>query len=449
MMVTMAEIPEFWGKEESRTSWEPEEVLSITFGDWRDEIMAIGRDLETVLGKRVFSHCGRRANKRDDRLHRWLALHYWCSFFPGCDFISYLCEAGGFSSVTALKSALLDPASYSYPFRQEWSYERIAVDRVINFVPSDISKDYTDRVGIVLEGAGALEKAAQIALEAPGAKIFLGDPQNVIDSHWIYEACKNAADYEMVTEIDKLPDLVDELHLVAADSIEHPTEPAFRRVIKLSGKKRNICGHTPARILGLLEGKWPLPKTSSPGDKGDKSRCHTLDNIDLCFGIDTEKNGLIVGTSAEGKRRINEWIKWADEKAYDELAETKTGNWEVMIRRYKATGIKEPFYGCTSQSFTSYFRYLADNVVYMRVFHYSGEILEITSIDETAGDFELLFDLDAYEYGLLDYWMESEVSGPASIEDCEFNATLDGGFGLRKSVKSNKTGDALTLRDYF
>lgn len=152
--------------------------------------------------------------------------------------------------------------------------------------------------------------------------------------------------------------------------------------------------------------------------------------------------------SAAARHRVEDWIRWADEKTYDEMMQAGTGNIRAMIRLYERTGKKKPVYGSTQCSYTNTFTFISDYAVMLRTAHYSGAILEISSLNEEDDDFEALYDISGYEYNSLAYWMDSEEGAADGIEGYEFKFVLDGGFGLSKHVKSVKTGCSLWVNRY-
>ncbi len=175
---------------------------------------------------------------------------------------------------------------------------------------------------------------------------------------------------------------------------------------------------------------------------------HRLNNLRVGIRWTKENSAIVFYMSAEARHRVEDWIRWADEKAYDEMMRTGTGNIWAMTNLFERTGKKKPVYGSTQCSYADTFTFISDYAVMLRTAHYSGEILEICSINEEDADFEALYDISGYEYKSLEYWMDSEEGAADGIEGYEFEFVLDGGFGLSKYVKSLKTGCSLWVNRY-
>lgn len=94
----------------------PGEHLPIQLLDWRDSMRPVVDRLEQVLGEKVYHFEDFDDDIDDDSCHRFLALHCWCSLLPESNYIRFLLEVTGLPDVEALKSALIDPRSYSHPF---------------------------------------------------------------------------------------------------------------------------------------------------------------------------------------------------------------------------------------------------------------------------------------------------------------------------------------------
>jgi hypothetical protein len=100
--------------------WEYEgEILATTrrFAAWRASMRPVAARLEAELGESVYHFADRGIDTDDDHMHRFLLLHWLCSFLPSSAYVRFLVEASGATDVENLKSALLDPASYTQPFK--------------------------------------------------------------------------------------------------------------------------------------------------------------------------------------------------------------------------------------------------------------------------------------------------------------------------------------------
>lgn len=84
---------------------------------WREAMRPIARMLEENLGEPVFYFKKLGDEIDDDDVHRFLVLHWCCTYKPDSAFVRYLLRASGARDVGALKAALIDPASYTQPFK--------------------------------------------------------------------------------------------------------------------------------------------------------------------------------------------------------------------------------------------------------------------------------------------------------------------------------------------
>lgn len=92
------------------------EYLPPAMLSWRDSMRPVAEHLEQVLGKKVYHFEDFDDDMDDDSCHRFLALHCWCYLLPESNYIQFLLEVTGLPDVEALKSALINPRSYSHPF---------------------------------------------------------------------------------------------------------------------------------------------------------------------------------------------------------------------------------------------------------------------------------------------------------------------------------------------
>lgn len=104
----------------SAAGWEYQGDLehnTRSFNAWRNRMRPIAARLEQALGEPVYRFAEPGLETGDDNMHRFLLLHWLCSFLPKSPYVRFLVEASGAAHVEALKSALLDPASYAHPFK--------------------------------------------------------------------------------------------------------------------------------------------------------------------------------------------------------------------------------------------------------------------------------------------------------------------------------------------
>lgn len=97
--------------------WKSEKyVPGSPFMQWFEIIKPVALELEKVLGKRVYVFADPDDECDDDYVHRFIALHWCCSYAPESAFVRYLVKVSGAKDVEDLKAALIDPANYTQPF---------------------------------------------------------------------------------------------------------------------------------------------------------------------------------------------------------------------------------------------------------------------------------------------------------------------------------------------
>lgn len=83
---------------------------------WRDAVRPVAAELEKVLGKPVYYFADPTQPHDDDDAHRFLILHWCCSYKPRSAFVRYLVRVSGAENVETLKAALIDPKNYTEAF---------------------------------------------------------------------------------------------------------------------------------------------------------------------------------------------------------------------------------------------------------------------------------------------------------------------------------------------
>lgn len=93
-------------------SWDDWRIGNNPFLHWRESMRPVAHELEKVLGEPVYSFADLDCDTDDDFVHRFLILHWCCTYKPESAFVRYLLKISGADTIEALKEALLDPASY-------------------------------------------------------------------------------------------------------------------------------------------------------------------------------------------------------------------------------------------------------------------------------------------------------------------------------------------------
>lgn len=83
---------------------------------WREQMRPVANTLEQQLGQSVYYFADYEDELDDDDAHRFLVLHWCCSWRPETAFVQYLKEASKASNIEVLKLALIDTASFNHPF---------------------------------------------------------------------------------------------------------------------------------------------------------------------------------------------------------------------------------------------------------------------------------------------------------------------------------------------
>ena len=110
----------------------------LPFHRWREAMRPIAHALETALGEPVYYFADLSSDIDDDDVHRFLVLHWCCTHKPESAFVRYLLKVSGAQGVEELKEALIDPASYTHPFKMnKSSFGLEALICRINYLPPE------------------------------------------------------------------------------------------------------------------------------------------------------------------------------------------------------------------------------------------------------------------------------------------------------------------------
>jgi hypothetical protein len=108
-----------WADFEDEDGWE---AAANPFLCWREAMRPVALELEKVLGEPVYYFADPDCDTDDDDVHRFLVLHWCCTHKPESTFVRYLLKISGARDVEELKAALIDPASYTHPFKMHDSF---------------------------------------------------------------------------------------------------------------------------------------------------------------------------------------------------------------------------------------------------------------------------------------------------------------------------------------
>jgi len=98
-----------WERDDWRQGFNP-------FAQWRYAIRPEAEKLQSALGMPVYRFADPSSEDDDDDVHRFLVLHWCCTYRPWSIYVQYLLRASGARNVEELKTALVDPAAYAHDF---------------------------------------------------------------------------------------------------------------------------------------------------------------------------------------------------------------------------------------------------------------------------------------------------------------------------------------------
>ncbi len=98
------------------------ETQDNQFLRWREAIRPVALELEKALREPVYYFKELGDELDDDNVHRFLVLHWCCTYKPESAFVRYLMKICGANDVEDLKSALIDPVNYTHPFKMNEAF---------------------------------------------------------------------------------------------------------------------------------------------------------------------------------------------------------------------------------------------------------------------------------------------------------------------------------------
>ncbi len=197
------------------------------FAQWREYIRPITQQLEKVLGESVYNFKDIGDDLDDDYVHRFLVLHWCCSYKPESAYVRYLIKISGAKDVDELKAALIDPENYTkIPFEMScWFGDCLETFLVLfNYQPTSLPKT----VAMVFMTEQAKEGAASLIAREIDKHVVLVAPKLLISDEWIQQATHYCHSWTMIYVNDfKLKNpleilaSVDELYVVANEKSDN------------------------------------------------------------------------------------------------------------------------------------------------------------------------------------------------------------------------------------
>ncbi len=145
--------------------------------DWKKSIRPLAEILKERCGEEVYYFADPDCDHDDDNCHRFLALHCWCSLLPDSSFIRYLLEVANLPDVTALRAALIDPASYTHPWKMYNAFTGMEVVPTCYFHYQYVLQVRPKRIGIIFLGPDALQRAEEVSLQHIGCELLFIGPR--------------------------------------------------------------------------------------------------------------------------------------------------------------------------------------------------------------------------------------------------------------------------------
>lgn len=160
-----------------------------TFLRWREAIRPVALELEKALGEPVYSFADLSDFFGDDYVHRFLVLHWCCTHKPESTFVRYLLKISKAKDVEELKAALIDPASYTHPFKMKFSGLGGFSCR-FKYVPPDRQRT----VVMLFTTARAREVAQVLLAQRIGTRAIIIAPEKLATNEWIRQATRYCRD---------------------------------------------------------------------------------------------------------------------------------------------------------------------------------------------------------------------------------------------------------------
>lgn len=156
------------------------------FLQWRESMRPVACELEKELGEPVYYFADLDDDFDDDFVHRFLALHWCCTYKPESAFVRYLLRLSGVETIGALKGALIDPASYKRErFHMNKAFSQLeTLPCRFEYLPPGLQKT----VVVLFSTLQAREVAEAILAQKINTNVFVVAPQELFTSPWIEQA---------------------------------------------------------------------------------------------------------------------------------------------------------------------------------------------------------------------------------------------------------------------
>ncbi|MEI6334881.1 MAG: hypothetical protein WCS87_10000 [Methylococcaceae bacterium] len=196
-------------------------IVDALFAQWREEMRDIAANLEKSLGESVYYFCDPNSDHDDDNIHRFLVLHWCCTFQPESPYVKFLIEVSGAKDVEELKAALIDPKSYFHPYEMHCAFFGLeTVYCHFDYISSQTRKT----VAIVFSTVTAQTLATSLLLQQINVDVFIVTSKELATDDWVKTSTRNCYDWtvrylqdgqlndpiEVLARIDELCVIADE-----------------------------------------------------------------------------------------------------------------------------------------------------------------------------------------------------------------------------------------------
>lgn len=194
-------------------------LQSNPFLRWREAIRPIAKALEQALGEPVYYFADLDNDLDDDDVHRFLVLHWCCTYQPESAYVKYLVKVCGAGDVEELKAALIDPTSYTHPFEMNNSLFGMEANFCrFDYLPPTVHQT----VAVVFSTLEALRTAETLLAQQIGRHVCIIAPLALVADEWVKPATRYCRDWEIryvyggnLDDPIEILALVDELCVIA------------------------------------------------------------------------------------------------------------------------------------------------------------------------------------------------------------------------------------------
>jgi hypothetical protein len=169
-------------------------IADAIFAQWREEMRDIADCLEKSLGESVYYFCDPNSDHDDDNIHRFLVLHWCCTFQPESPYVKFLIEVSGAKNIEELKAALIDPKSYFHPYKMNdgmWGLETLSCR--LDYATPGAHK----AVAIVFSTVTAQTLATSLLLQQINVDVVIVTSRELATEDWVKTSTRNCRSWSV------------------------------------------------------------------------------------------------------------------------------------------------------------------------------------------------------------------------------------------------------------